>query len=288
MTLNRSLTNNLVIVIDDSTAAGSETSHIFLRFGIPDWLPGGGPIWNLRLNAGFNRGSMISFNFNNVDHEFFDSMPTDHWDSVRLETPSSDSIRIRRLAMNHSGELILNQAFDPYIDLDKPYGTVLDLSYDIWHQKMLLIENSHTPVTYYAIQELGKTDGYKYGTGRLWCSEFVSWCLRKSVYWSDVPSGNIGSDDLVDYFSRKSRLASGSDVRAGSYSLKEGDYLQLNGGTHSGIFYQYINRQGGTRIDPPSSPSENTWIRCIEGNTSRAVRIIDRQLSTVDNAGKTH
>ena len=109
--------------------------------------------------------------------------------------------------------------------------------------------------------------------------------------------GNIGSDDLVDYFRDNSRLVSGTDVINGVYTLKEGDYLQLNGETHSGLFYHYIDGIGGRRIDPPRSPTGNTRIRCIEGNVSTeeidgvevgAVRVVDRQLRTIDNVGKTH
>ena len=288
MTLNRDLTNNLVLITDSHVNAGSGTGHIYLRFGIPRWLPGGGPIWNLRLNAAFSRSTRYTFNFNSVRHDFFDDIPTDHWDQVRLETPSPDGIGIARIILVHSNEEILNLDFSTRYWLDKPYGRIIDLSYDILNHKRSIVINTHYPVISYAAEELGKTDGYKYGTGGLWCSEFAAWCLKKSVEWDDVPMGSIDSEDLVDYFRSKGRLESGTDVISGEYTLKEGDYLQLNGESHSGLFYHYINGRGGSRIDPPSPPTRSTWIRCIEGNATRAVRVVDRQLSTVDNVGRTH
>lgn len=290
MTLNRARTNQLVLITDSHANAGSRTGQIFLRFGIPSWLPGGGPLWNLRINVGeFRRSTRYTVNFNSVRPEsFFDGMPTDHWDHVRLETPSSDGIGIARIFLIHSSEEILNLNFGTRYWLDRRYGAVLDLTYDILKQKRSIVGNTHYPVISYAVKELGKTDGYKYGTGGLWCSEFAAWCLKKSEGWDDVPMGNIGSNDLVNYFRDKRRLVSGADVISGEHTLKEGDYLQLNGGTHSGLFYQYIDRRGGGRIDPPSSPTGNTWIRCIEGNVGRAVRVVDRQLGNIDNVGRTH
>ncbi len=296
MTLNRELTNRLVFRIASDRYAESRTSHIYLRFGIPSWLPGGGGMWNLRINGDYNRSGVVhTVDFNNVRPEsFFDTIPTDHWDHVRLETPSYDGLGIASIRLIHSSEEILNLNFSPLHWLDRPYGKIIDLTHDILSHKRAIVGNTRYPVIAYAAEELGKTDGYKYGTGRLWCSEFAAWCLKKSVEWDDVPIGNIDSNDLVDYFRAKRRLASETDVINGEYTLLEGDYLQLNGAEHSGLFYQYINRRGGSRIDPPASPNGNTWIRCVEGNVSRldtgvgVVRVVDRQLRTIDNVGKTH
>ena len=293
MTLNRDLTNELVLITDSHVNAGSGTGHIYLKFGIPRWLPGGGPIRNLRLNAAFRRSTRYTFNFNRSRPEsFFDDMPTDHWDHVRLETPSSDGIGIARIILVHSSEEILNLDFSTRYWLDKPYGRIIDLSYDILNHKRSIVVNTHYPVISYAIEELGKTDGYKYGIARSWCSEFAAWCFKKSGGWDDIPMGDIDSNMLVDYFRDKRRLVPGTDVINGVYTLKEGDYLQLNGRTHSGLFYQYIDREGGSRIDPPDSPTRNTWTRCIEGNVGpsapKAVRFVDRQLRSIDNLGKTH
>lgn len=295
MTLNRARINELVLITDSHVNAGSTIDHIYLKFGIPRWLPRGGPIWNLRINVPeFRRSTRYTVNFNSVRHDFFDDMPTDHWDHVRLETPSSDGIGIARIILVHSSEEILNLDFSTRYWLDKPYGRIIDLSYDILNHKRSIVVNTHYPVISYAAEELGKTDGYKYGTGGQWCSEFAAWCLKKSVEWDDVPMGSIWSGDLVDYFRSKGRLESGTDVISGEYTLKEGDYLQLNGESHSGLFYHYISRRGGSRIDPPRSPTGSTWIRCIEGNVSGpdsdvgAVRVVDRQLSSIDNVGRTH
>ncbi len=85
---------------------------------------------------------------------------------------------------------------------------------------------------------------------------------------------------------------SGSDVTNGTYTLNEGDYLQVDSRGHSALFYRYIDSQGGSGITPPDSPTGNTWIRCIEGNLGperpKPVVINDRQLSTIDNVGKIH
>jgi len=209
-----------------------------------------------------------------------------------LETPSSDGIGIARIILVHSSEEILNVDFSPRHWLDRPYGEVLDLTYDILKHKRSRVGNTHYPVISYAIEELGKTDGYKYGIARSWCSEFAAWCLKKSVEWDDIPMEDIDSIMLVDYFRDKGRLVSGTDVISGEYTLKEGDYLQLNNESHSGLFYHYINGRGGSRIDPPRSPTGSTWIQCIEGNVGpsapRAVRVVDRPLSTIDNVGRTH
>jgi hypothetical protein len=137
---------------------------------------------------------------------------------------------------------------------------------------------------------LGKTDGYKYGTGGNWCSEFVSWCLRQAFEWDDVPAGSIGSDDLVEDFRAMGRAVPGADVCDGTYALVQGDYLQVDSGNHSVLFYSYLSGRNGSEVDPPSSPSGSTWIRRLEGNSGsvpRGVRIGDRQLNSIDNVGRT-
>jgi hypothetical protein len=292
MGMNRNLDNRLVLITGSAVHAESATGHIFIKFGIPPFLPGGSGVHSLRINGRFSAGSRITVNFNNVRPEsFLDDMPTDRWDHVRLVTPSSDGIGITRVELLHSSERILDLQLTAEHWLDQYYGKVLDLTNEIVNYKLSLVDATRYPVIRYAIQELGKTDGYKYGTGRNWCSEFASWCIRKAFEWHDVPSGNIGSDDLVTYFTGRGRAVAGADVRNGTYTLTQGDYLQVAGGAHSELFYSYVDGENGAEIAPPSSPSGSTWIRCVGGNEGpsvpRAVRLNDRQLSSVENVGRT-
>lgn len=293
MGMNRDLDNRLVLTTGSVAGAESGTGHIFIKFGIPPFLPGGSGVHSLRINGRFNASSRLTVNFNDVRPEsFFDDMPTDRWDNVRLVTPSSDGIGISRVEILHSSERILDLQLTDEHWLDQYYGKVLDLTNDIDNFKLSLVAGTRYPILRYAIQELGKTDGYKYGTGRNWCSEFASWCIRQAFEWHDVPSGNIGSDDLVAFFTAKARNVPGADVRNGTYVLTQGDYLQVAGGEHSELFYSYVDGENGAEIAPPSSSSGTTWIRCIGGNEGasvpRAVRMNDRQLNTVDNVGRTN
>jgi hypothetical protein len=295
MAMNRNLSNRLVLTTGSAREAESDTGYIYVKFGVPPFLPGGSGVHSLRVNARFSAESRISVDFNRVEPQsFFDDMPTDRWDHLRLVTPSSDGIGLTRVELVHSDEQILDLQLASEHWLDQYYGKVLDLTNDMLNFKLSLVANTRYPVIRYAIQELGKTDGYKYGTGRNWCSEFASWCIRQAFEWHDVPSGNIGSDDLVEYFRGKGRAVSGADVRNGSYTLTQGDYLQVNAGEHSELFYSYVSARNGSEVAAPSSPSGTTWIRCVGGNESvgqpgpTAVHMNDRQLSSVDNVGRTN
>lgn len=292
MGMNRSLDNRLVLTTGSIAGAESGTGHIFVKFGVPPFLPGGSGVHSLRVNGRFSAGSRITVDFNNVRPEsFFDDMPTDRWDHVRLVTPSADGIGVTRVELLHSGERILDLQLSEEHWLDQNYGKVLDLGNDIASYKLSLVEGTRYPIIRYAVLELGKTDGYKYGTGSAWCSEFAAWCIRQAFEWHDVPWGSVDSDGLVAFFALKGRSVTGADVRNGTYTLTQGDYLQVGGRTHSELFYSYVDGENGAEVAPPSSPSGATWIRCIGGNEGpsvpRAVRMNDRQLSSIDNVGRT-
>ncbi len=286
-------TNDISIKIPNSNNADSKADYIYLYFN-PDKrlrLYGEPCEWGTVIINGFPepvvtdwefpKNKTIKWNLNSYA-TFLKSVQQDDWDDIVLRTVSSDGIKIERVIVNHSGEEILD--YKPNDWLDKPNDTYLNFAYEIIKEKMGDLNNPKNQVVIVGLLELGKTDGYKYGTGGEWCSEFASWCLRKAGW--DTPTGNIGSDDMIDFFDDKGRLYSRNDVRNKTYVPKAGDYVAMDWdgdgeGDHSLIFSHW---KGGS---VPSTITNNTEFRTIEGNVSGgAVRTRDRRVGDILNVGK--
>jgi hypothetical protein len=153
--------------------------------------------------------------------------------------------------------------------------------------------------------EIGRCHGKRYGPGREWCSEFVSWCLRNSKPFDGVPpdvhdnapTGSINSGDLLSHFGRSNRVKSGSDVRCRKYELKQGDYLQVyvkKGNkkvNHSCIFVGYCDEEGEPLKSKPTNLRGKVFILTIDGNTSlkgdrKGEKGVDFVVRTLDRVKK--
>jgi len=267
--------NYIKIWIDNvNPNAGSEANYIWMYFG-----------WNRRIKLNgvdgtrFPRGWWVSWNLNNVSpSEYLETIPTDAWDDVHLVNSFGDGIKINRMKIRHSSVTILDWNCNAWLDGSKmeKHGK-LGLAAKILAKKLGYVGNRWTPQIHWAARELGKTKGSKYGTNGAWCSEFASWCLRKALW--DTPSESIGSDDMENYFNSKGRKYTKGQILNKQYTLKEGDYLRLFGGTHSGLFIRYI--------DNYNSPTNNTRIQTIEGNIGSKVGVRTRTLGDLHSVGNT-
>jgi len=196
------------------------------------------------------------------------------WDEISFWTNSGDGIQVARVIIVHSGVEILDWSVNRW--LDAPNETTLGTGAMQMVRKLQQVGNTDHAAIHFAARELGKTNGYKYGSGRLWCSEFASWCLWKEGFWT--PAGNIGTDDMKAWFSSRGRLYTRSQVTSESYVMRAGDYLSLWGGDHSALFVEWI--------DSTTNITNATRFRTIEGNTGQRVAVRTRTVADIDRVGK--
>jgi hypothetical protein len=95
-----------------------------------------------------------------------------------------------------------------------------------------------------------------------------------------APSGSIGTSNMRSWYSNMGRLHTRSDITAGRYIPRAGDYLSLFDGGHSAIFADWVDSISG-------GITNNTRYRTVEGNTSSAVRVCIRRVSNIDHVGDT-
>lgn len=267
-------TNEITIWVDaEHSNAESEADHIYLYFGRDKRVK------LLGSSGRFPAGSTLTWDLNQIAEWLEDNVATDLWDELALVNESGDGIKIDRVRVKHSSQTILDWECGLWLDGSKleEYGKLV-LTGKIMMHKLDQIDGNWLPQVHWGIRELGKSDGTKYGSTGAWCSEFSSWCLRKSLW--DTPSGNIGSQAMEDYFAGIGRKFTQDEVLDGDYTLVAGDYVRFewsSGGQHSGIFIEYL--------DDPSSPSESTEFRTIEGNASSTVKLATRKLRDVLSVG---
>ena len=261
--------NYVQILTGTHVNAGSGADYIIMNYGYGR---------NLRLygvysggDRGFPRNSWISWSLDGTDVEDF---PQDSWDEISFWTPSGDGIQVRRVILIHSGVEVLDWSVNRW--LDAPNETSLGTAAMQMVRKLEHVDNTDHAAMHYAARELGKTNGYKYGTGRLWCSEFASWCLAKEGFWT--PQGNIGTDHMKDWFSARGRLYTRSQVTSETYVMRAGDYLSLWGGDHSALFVSWI--------DSTTNITTSTRFYTIEGNTGSHVEVKIRDVGDIDRVGK--
>ena len=203
-------------------------------------------------------------------------MEPDDWDTVTLSQTSGDGLHIANIQMVHSNELVLDSAVNAW--LDRYYATVLDFTLDTGLTRFDQTGGSRVTALYYASQELGQTGSEKYYSGDIaWCSEFTAWALRKAGL--STPTGSIGVSDMDSYFTSRSRYYSKSDVEAGLYEPKAGDYVAVNGRQHSVLFVEWVSKAG-------TYPANGDTYMTIEGNTCNSVQIKTRSWSSVDFVGR--
>jgi len=231
-------------------------------------------LWGVNQTE-FPKGWWLTWNLNQVA-DFLETIPTDKWDKIHLVTDSTDGIKLDRIKIVHSDVTILDWTCNVWLDNSKmeAHG-MLGLAAKILSKKLGLVGNCWVPQIHRAAREPGKTDGFKYGQGTLWCSEFASWCLRKALW--DTPPGSIGSQDMEDYFNGLERMYTHDQIINSEYVLKTGDYLRPFNGNHSGLFVSYI--------DSATDPSDSTKIKTIEGNTGSRVNVKTRTLGDLPSVG---
>ena len=266
--------NEIEIWIDsEHPNAGSEADYIWMYFGRDRRV-------KLNVTGGrFPAGSYISWDLNDIGAWLEDNIQTDLWDEIALVTDSRDGIKIDRIRIIHSGQTILDWECGLWLDgsNDEEYGKLV-LTGKILETKLSHIGGLWIPQIHWAAREIGKTDGSKYGSYDAWCSEFASWCLRKALW--NTPEGDTWTQPMEDYFSGMGRMYTHDQLINGEYQLVAGDYIRFewaSGGHHSGIFIEYI--------DDPSSPTEGTTIRTIEGNSNATVKVNHRIFSEIKSVG---
>lgn len=266
--------NSITIWIDaDHPNAGSEADYIWMYFGLEKRVK------LLGLNGRFPAGITLSWDLNDISDWLEDNIETDLWDAIALVTDSNDGIKMDRIRIKHSSQTILDWECGLWLDGSKleEYGKLV-LTGKIMETKLGQIGGLWVPQIHWGAREIGKTDGSKYGSTGAWCSEFASWCLRKAMW--ETPEGNIGSQPMEDHFSDLGRMYTHDQLIDGEYQLVAGDYIRFewaSGGQHSGIFIEYI--------DDPSSPTDGTTIRTIEGNASSTVKVTTRTFQNVLSIG---
>lgn len=228
--------------------AGSRAEKIYLYFdGERKYLR----LWGMdRSGERFPKGWRLTWDMSvgTTDPEdWIETVPTDAWDNLLLVNKDGDGILIDNIKIVHSSITIVDwppPGESVWLDGSKAekFG-IIGLTDQILQKKLEEIP-SHlrwVPQLHWAVLELGKTDGTKYGTTHAWCSEFASWCLRKAGWW-DTPkpprvSDNIGSGDMEAYFDGKGRKFTKQQLLDGEYRLTEGDYLRFD--NHSALFVRY-------------------------------------------------
>lgn len=199
--------------------------------------------------------------------------PQEMWDEISFWTNSGDGLQIARVIIVHSGVEILDWSVNRW--LDAPHETTLGTAAMMLERKLQHVGDTDHAAINFAARELGKTNGYKYGSGAEWCSEFASWCLWKEGFWT--PTGSIGTTDMKNWFSARGRLYTRTQVRNKSYNLRTGDYLSLWSGSHSALFVEWI--------DSTTTITNATRFRTIEGNTGDHVDVRTRTVGDIDRVG---
>lgn len=251
--------NYVRIAISDSHAnAGSRAERLILYFGGQRKFL---RLWGLDV-AGerFPRGRTLQWDMSVGSTDpanWIETVPTNAWDDLLLVNESGDGILIDNIKIVHSSTTLVDwPPAGQRVWLDgsrgEKYG-MIGLADQILQTKLEAITPTlrWVPQLHWAVLELGKTDGTKYGTTHDWCSEFASWCLRKAGWW-DSPrparlSDNIGSGDMQNYFDGKRRMYTQAQLTGGQYVLTEGDYLRFD--NHSALFVRYED-DGRARTDP--------------------------------------
>lgn len=266
--------NSVTIRISDAHRnAGSKAEHIYMHFGEEHKFI---RLWGPRdREEHFPRGRTLNWNLNETrPADFLESIPTDAWDDILLINTHGDGILIDNIKIVHSDFTIVDwPPSGQRVWLDgsrgEKYG-IIGLADQILEKKLEAIETDirWVPQLHWAVKELGKTDGTKYGTVHSWCSEFASWCLRKAGWWDAPKTRNmdddIGSGTMEDYFNSKDRKYSKQDLLDGDYTLTEGDYLRMS--NHSALFIGYVD-------DSRALTDPDKEIISIEGNTGAKVAI---------------
>lgn len=237
-----------ISISDDHINAGSKAEKIYLYFDKESKFL---RLWGLeRSGERFPRGETIRWDMNGdatSPENRIETVPTDAWDNLLLMNLSGDGILIDNIKIVHSSITIVDwppHGQKLWLDGSKgeKYGTI-GLADQILQKKLETIPSDlrWVPQLHWAVLELGKTDGKKYGTTKAWCSEFASWCLRKAGWWkAPVPaslSDNIGSGDMENYFEKMDRSFTKKQILEGEYTLTEGDYLRFD--NHSALFIKF-------------------------------------------------
>jgi hypothetical protein len=274
-------TNYIRIYISSAHVnADSSTDYILLRFGHQSGNDDGSTAYGFRLygmrdgsDYYFPAGYMLTWDLA-AWRTYLESMPQEKWDEISLVTPSGDGMLIHRVVVVHSGQEILDWTVDRW--LDSPDHTTLGCAAKIAERKLQHVGATDHAAIYFGALEIGKTNGYKYGTGNLWCSEFASWALFREGFMT--PYGNIGTDEMKAWFSARGRLYTRTQVKNKTYVPKQGDYISINSGGHSVLFLDWV--------DPTTTITDSTRFRALEGNSSDTVRVVTRSVSCIDRVGK--
>ena len=266
-------TNKIYIYIADSpNTAGSEAEYIYMDFGPDDHLR----LLGFQSGTPFPLGAGMVWDLSSPDiEEFMESLNQESWDYVTLRTVSSDGIKIDRVKIIHSSETILDWNYQDW--LDSPNDSHLGLAAKILHRQMKDLQLPLQAAVNFGLRDLGKSNGYKYGTGSAWCSEFASWCLRRDGW--DTPTGSFGTSDMRDFFDDLGRLYTQSQILNGTYVPQTGDYFSLWDGGHSVILAYWVD-------DISGGITTGTQFKTIEGNCGQAVRTVTRTVADIDHVGK--
>ncbi len=272
--------------------AGSTAEKIYLYFGgSRKFLR----LWGLdRPGERFPKGTTLQWDMSvgaTSPENWIETVPTDAWDDLLLVTDSGDGMLIDNIKIVHSSITILDwppPRESVWLDGSKSEKySIIGLSDQVLQQKLQAIPSNlrWIPQLHWAMLELGKTDGTKYGTTHAWCSEFASWCLRKAGWW-DAPqpprvSDNIGSGDMENYFNSKGRKFTQQQLLNGEYRLTEGDYLRFN--NHSALFVRYED-------DGRSVTDARKRFTSIDGNRGSKVTVVSgdaREIRDLISVGNT-
>ena len=116
-----------------------------------------------------------------------------------------------------------------------------------------------------AMNEVGNSDGTKYGTNGAWCAAFVSWCARQAGIPTSVIGNTINSsasDFGVPYYTW-------NDYYSGVYTPAVGDLLFFNWSSNTQL--SLADHVGIIRENPYIS-GNYIVITSVEGNMSGRVR----------------
>lgn len=284
--------NYVVIKISkEHENAGSRAEHIVLYFGSnKKYLR----LWGRSSGMRFPPGRTLKWDLSpgaTSPANWIETVPTDAWDNLVLANPAGDGMLIENIKIVHSDFVLVDwPAKGKVIWLDGSLGErygMIGLADQILENKMAALPTGVRRIAqlHWAATELGKTDGTKYGCTGAWCSEFASWCLRKSGFWDaprvppeDFDSHGIGSGTMRDYFDGLGRNKVRSDLTTGAYRLTQGDYLRFD--NHSALFVRYED-------DGRNETSPSKRFVTIDGNIGARVCINTREIREILNVGST-
>ena len=278
-------------ISDNHENAASRTDHLVLYFNSNKKIL---RLHGLRSGISFPRGRRLTWDMGVGEtrpENWIETVPTDAWDNLILANPSGDGVLIENIKIVHSDFLLVDwPASGEEIWLDGSLGEkfgMVGLADQILERKLAALDTGVRRVSqlHWAVTELGKSDGKKYGCTGAWCSEFVSWCLRKSGFWDapivppeDFDSHGIGSGKMNTYFAGLGRSKTKADLTSGTYQMTAGDYVRFN--NHSALFVRYVN-------DGKALNDLNKGFVTIDGNIGARVCINTRQVSEIVNVGST-